>query len=574
MESDTTYKSHIGGKGVGRFSWLIAFEKAEIESIYLENNNYLKRSFEFSLTQPGINDTVVTSGFKKDNQTKVRLINYNAPYIVNTPKRAETIAERIIEHCLVYLLSSDCPKIDLIDGDECYNLNSIYKESIVKEDNNITINILNETFNLLHIRLKGNPNNGNKLYLCAHERLVETKDLSQYIVDLDKKFSEKHGFCYIGILRGKYLDDNVDMNRLSFNIHDGNTLDSMVNIITMEQIMQNAIRQIKDYLQDYLQPIAKEKFNRIKDYTITKAPQFRHLLKYMPNEISQIKPDLKPEKLDDELYRIKRKFDQLILKENDKILNDLKKGVITSDEYVNKFKEQIEKINSANGAALSEYIAHRKVILDLLEVAIHKNDDGAFKKENFLHNIIYPMKTTSSDIPYNNHNLWLIDEKLAYCNYISSDIPFNNDPKKGRTDIMVLDNPVAVSDEENHGNLYENIVIFELKRPMRNDYNNTDNPITQLYDYVISLKTNKVTDKNGRTIRTNESTKFYLYAICDITSTLEKILDYHDFSQTPDNLGFYRYNDKLNAHIEILSYDKIINDARKRNKILFEKLGI
>ena len=66
----------------------------------------------------------------------------------------------------------------------------------------------------------------------------------------------------------------------------------------------------------------------------------------------------------------------------------------------------------------------------------------------------------------------------------------------------------------------------------------------------------------------------YLYAVCDITTTLEQILDFHDFSQTPDKLGYYKYNDKMNAYIEILSYDKIINDAKKRNRILFDKLGI
>lgn len=109
---------------------------------------------------------------------------------------------------------------------------------------------------------------------------------------------------------------------------------------------------------------------------------------------------------------------------------------------------------------------------------------------------------------------------------------------------------------------------------MRNDYNSNSNPINQLYEYVASLKTNKIQDKDGRIIRVGVSTKFYLYAVCDITSTLEHILDFHDFSQTPDKMGYYKYNDKMNAYIEILSYDKIINDAKKRNKILFDKLGI
>ena len=278
--------------------------------------------------------------------------------------------------------------------------------------------------------------------------------------------------------------------------------------------------------------------------------------------------------MDDALHRIKREIDRTTAKENTQLLDELNKGVISSDEYIQKFGLQIEKINSANGAALAEYVAHRKVILDLMEFAIRQNDDGHFQKESFLHNIIYPMRTTSADTPYSNHNLWLLDEKLAYCSYISSDIPFNNNPKEDRTDIMILDSPVAVSDEENDGREYENIVLFELKRPMRDDYNSSNNPVNQLYEYVSQLRSNKKRDKDGRVIRVGQNTKFYLYAVCDITTTLEQILDFHDFSQTPDKLGYYKYNDKMNAYIEILSYDKIINDAKKRNRILFDKLGI
>lgn len=118
------------------------------------------------------------------------------------------------------------------------------------------------------------------------------------------------------------------------------------------------------------------------------------------------------------------------------------------------------------------------------------------------------------------------------------------------------------------------IVLFELKRPMRDDYNSSNNPVNQLYEYVSQLRSNKKRDKDGRVIRVGQNTKFYLYAVCDITTTLEQILDFHDFSQTPDKLGYYKYNDKMNAYIEILSYDKIINDAKKRNRILFDKLGI
>jgi len=109
---------------------------------------------------------------------------------------------------------------------------------------------------------------------------------------------------------------------------------------------------------------------------------------------------------------------------------------------------------------------------------------------------------------------------------------------------------------------------------MRNDYNLSSNPVSQLYEYVSLLRTGKVKDKDGRLIRAGSHTQFYLYAVCDITSSMYPIIEFYDLDQTPDKLGYYRYNSKLNSYIEILSYDKIINDAQKRNHILFDKLGI
>ena len=184
------------------------------------------------------------------------------------------------------------------------------------------------------------------------------------------------------------------------------------------------------------------------------------------------------------------------------------------------------------------------------------------------------MRRTSDEIEYQAHNLWLIDERLAYCEYVSSDIPFDNNPKEDRTDVMILDKPVAVSDEPNTGREYETIVILELKKPMRNDYTQAENPIIQMLGYVDKISSNEMKDKNGRLIKTGTNTQFYLYAVCDITSKLRKIAEDFDFIETPDKRGMYKYHAKKRAYIEILSFDKIIDDAGKRNRILFEKLGI
>jgi len=184
------------------------------------------------------------------------------------------------------------------------------------------------------------------------------------------------------------------------------------------------------------------------------------------------------------------------------------------------------------------------------------------------------MRKTSEEVDYKSHNLWLIDERLSYCNYISSDVPFNNDHNEQRTDIMFLNHPVAVSDECNIGREYETITILELKRPMRDDYKPGENPIDQLLGYEERIASNSLTDKEGQPIRVGENTRFYLYAICNITKSLKTIADRYDFHETPDKLGMNKYKDKAHAYMEIIFFDKLIADSEKRNRILFEKLGI
>lgn len=570
LESDSTYKENIGGKGVGRFSWLVAFEKACIESIFVdETNNRVKRIFNFTQEIDAIDDKVLDCE-DSENKTIVKLIGYKEKYSEKAPVQLSTIATKIIQHCLIYFMSKDCPDVFLKDSTETINLNSVFEQQISTEGKVERFRVDDQEFELLHVKMEDTSISKNQLYLCANDRLVETKDLSKYITDLDRSLYEKNGFWYSGVLKGKYLDDCVDMNRLSFNIQEDGQ-----NIVSMSRIIENAVKIIKKYLSEYLIPISNEKKKVISDYVTRKAPQYRHLIRYMPEELSEIKPNLSEEKLDDELYRIKRKFDKEIQTQNNSLLQDLKDGIVSNEDYQNRFNKQIEKISAANGAALAEYVTHRKIILDLLSEAIYQKSDGKYELEKYIHNLIYPMRSTSDGEPYENHNLWLLDEKLAYCTYISSDIPFSNDFKEDRPDILMLDNPVALSEGINNGNIYDTIIIFEIKRPMRDDYTDAENPVTQMYKYVDKLKKNTVTDKNGRIIRVGSTTKFYLYAVCDITPNLETAMIHSNIlKKTPDGLGYYGYHDYYNAYIEVLPYDKIIIDAKSRNRVLFEKLGI
>jgi len=573
MESDSEYKAAIGGKGVGRFSWLKAFSKVHVSSIFKENDKFLKREFEFSLNKPFIDDSLIELDEDEitDCSTIIKLCTYLSEYQEQVPKQIDTIAMKIMQHCLVYFLDENCPEIIIEDEDERISINQLFKEKIKTEENTIVFRINDEEFKLLHVKIEDKAFPGNRLYLCANNRLVDSKDLEKYLFDLDEQIFDRNGFWYIGVLTSNYLDDHVDLNRLSFNLP--NDSGNLLNEISLDDILKESCKHIGKYLCEYLIPIGKEKMERINNYVINVAPQFRHLLKYMPERIASIKPKISDDALEDALYEIKREFDRVAKKEQNELLKRIDCSAC-SDDYETYLRDQIKKISDANSAVLAEYVAHRRVIIELFERGLRKQDDNKFNKEKYMHSLIYPMKSTSDDIDYEAHNLWLIDEKLSYCYYISSDIPFDNDYKQERTDILVLDRPVAISDEKNSGGVFDTIIIFEIKRPMRDDYTDSDNPISQLYDYVWKIRNGEAKDKYHRPIRVDNSTKYYLYAICDITKTLERCIEKYGFTLTPDKLGYYGFNPTYNAYIEVLSYDKILNDAKKRNRVLFDKLGI
>lgn len=60
-----------------------------------------------------------------------------------------------------------------------------------------------------------------------------------------------------------------------------------------------------------------------------------------------------------------------------------------------------------------------------------------------------------------------------------------------------MDNPVAIAESKNTGIAYDSIIVFELKRPMRDDYDMENNPIMQLIDYCYVMPWPKATVSRG-----------------------------------------------------------------------------
>jgi hypothetical protein len=92
---------------------------------------------------------------------------------------------------------------------------------------------------------------------------------------------------------------------------------------------------------------------------------------------------------------------------------------------------------------------------------------------------------------------------------------------------------------------------------------------------IREIKAGHFKDKHGREIKVqSERIPAYAYVICDTTKEVETIAENKGLLPTPDALGYYGYNQALSAYVEIISYAKLLADAKKRNRILFDKLQL
>jgi hypothetical protein len=154
----------------------------------------------------------------------------------------------------------------------------------------------------------------------------------------------------------------------------------------------------------------------------------------------------------------------------------------------------MDKLKEDAMSSLAEYVARRKSILEIFEVGMRFKDveDMDSHYEKVVHGIICPLSSTSDDLGYEDHNLWLLDDRLAFYTYFNSDKRMDKqvrvEGKDGdRPDITLFDLGLGFNSDD----YSQPITIVEFKRPKRDDYTLSDNPISQVRSYVEKLRSKK-----------------------------------------------------------------------------------
>ena len=236
--------------------------------------------------------------------------------------------------------------------------------------------------------------------------------------------------------------------------------------------------------------------------------------------------------------------------------------------------EIVSRISGTSKNDLIHYIALRRTILDIFEKSLQVDESGTYSSEGLIHDIVFPRKGDTEVTPFHNHNLWIVDERLNFTNYVSSDVPLDQ-RNSARPDLLVYNRRVLFRGDNEASNP---ITIFEFKKPQRDDFvdpSSREDPIQQIVRYVNDIRDGKYRTPQGRNMRVADNTPFYGFVVCDLTRKVEDWLAREkDFKPMPDRLGWFDWIGNINLYVEVISWEKVLRDARMRNKIFFEKLGI
>lgn len=584
---DSDYKAKLGCKGVGRLTWLKVFNAVKVSSRFKTKERAIcERTFDF-LPQTGITNPKLTTGnIEPTLYTKIQLDGVNPDYHKTLPKSAQTIAQQLLEHCIWYFLrAGGAPEIVINDdGDSSITINLLdeYDAFMGMTAQSESFYLGDFEFDITHLFVRSSSNSEHTLSFCAADRTVLGEPLLNKILGLFGPIDiDGESYIYKGYVTSKFLSDSVSADRTMFNISEKPS--EMLNgiEITMQDIKREAYKKVSDYLRDYVEENIYEARERVNSFIATKAPRYQILTSKLPEEELIVNPKISDKELDLKLYGHLSSLERELMAEVHDLM--IPGNIEERDDYSARISGYMEKAVELKRSDLANYVAHRRVIIDLLEKAIQVTKSGKFNREDVIHKLIIPMICESSELRSEDANLWLINESLAFHDYLASDKPMCSmsavesisSKEPDILSITLFDNPLLVGEQTGYQAM-GSVTIVEFKKPMRNDYQEgeeTKDPIAQALGYLKRVRDGRV-KRNGRPLLLADNVPGFCYVIGDLTPHMVECAQMKDLKLTHDRLGYFGYNSNFNAYIEVISFEKLIIAAKQRNRAFFDKLGL
>ncbi|WP_156376264.1 ATP-binding protein [Methylobacterium sp. Leaf117] len=559
------YKLKQKGRGFGRFIAFKVFSRVTYSTRYEFFNTIGRRDFRFDIRQDDEISFIQSDSELVDSGVHV---SYEQPLtnwhdLIRSLNEEEILTE-IGSHFLPYFLYKWLPLINVqFDDGEPEDISKRFKAVFVQyADGEFTCEIdgVEERLYYSLARINRSKNFRNHcLLLSAADRIVGTpRDLSQKIGEPFFTDENENKYVVIAVVRGEVFESRLNDARTGINLSS--------------RTVEDIVKKISDIIQSKEhQQIAKIKFNQSHslDSALKENPILRLGLK--GKSIAEYVAS-KPNNWSEE------EFVSDLAVERFRATNDLIKQIVAasanSENYESTIKVIVDKIDRSKKEALAEYVIHRKNIISLVESARKFQKDGKHSPEDTIHDLVFKRFSDNVSVDYFEHNLWLIDDALAFLPYVSSDRTIHGGRRKTGdkiTDLLFFDESLVLGDSDG-----TTLTIVEFKKPSRNNFifgREKDDPVFQVIKTLNQVtKVGGISKSDGTHFSFAGVVKKFAYIIADLTPSLVEVLKMHDFKNDWNPRIFVRFRDHEQIFIQAFGYDTLVENAKKRNQAFFSVL--
>ena len=535
---DSRNKSVRGGKGIGRLTWLKLFADIRVNSVF-EDARGRGRAVRFSFVADQQDSLQgITRGAAKGAAvgTEISLSGLRGDY--NATMRRSHFLRDLVLHFFPVFMAGAMPRLEVrFSARSPVEVRSYIALRIgVSETEVLPLPGLGADVSLEVVHLFTDRNISRDLRNCvllvAHGRHVEK-------LEIERRFALARlpdNKAYIAIVRGRFLDQRVDQERTGFKVTPEQ----------LEAIHAAVLARSENFLADHMTTIrAEQKANVVR--LLAEHPQLSLKVPAVDRFVASLSPSVEEDGIGQDLFMRLNRDERRLFTD----ISRLNWTAPSAGEAATMGREELAAAGKQAAGRLADYVGKRRQTVALIKGLLK----GLPKQQQAraVHDLICPL-ATAAGLGAGGHNLWLIDDRLAYYGFLLAEKPIGAaagiflNPLGFRR--RGTDDPVAV-------------VVFAApggEEPPRN-------PVNQVLAFAEKLRGQTLRDIDGALISgIGAATPFECTVVCGLGEPMRRALKRGVArTETADGKGFFGFSPEHNAAVRVLSYDKMLDDAERRN---------
>jgi hypothetical protein len=344
----TRQKAQIGGKGIGRLTWLKAFEVVHIDSLYHQDHAVCRRAFTFRLPD-GIEDERNEEVNEGRASTTVSLRGLRTPFAPHLRHRGITIGKEIVKHFLAHFISGATPQITIVDGEDIVDVSL----DDLMGRTRAGFSLGGHRFSIDHVKIRSPAERRHSIYYCADSRVVRSERLT--ILPPSRLQDEDEPFYYQAYVSSEFLDSSVNAERTGFLIEEESTL---VDDVSYSDLSSEVERSANDFLDPYLAALVTAREARITNVVTSRLPEYQYIRTYNAADLERIPYDATEPEIENAVATLhfqNQKTGRLLL---DEVVREMQRvAKFDPESFAATFEKQFEEFNQVNQASLLSYLS-------------------------------------------------------------------------------------------------------------------------------------------------------------------------------------------------------------------------